>query len=61
MVDTAEKIRRLCNMEEILDPELEDVEDFVWREQAIEIGRNFFIVYGALALVRDIARFVCRK
>ncbi len=48
-------------MEEILDPELEDVEDFVWREQAIEIGRNFFIVYGALALVRDIARFVCRK
>ena len=48
-------------MEEILDPELEDVEDPEWKEHALEIGRNFCIVYGAIALVRDVARFVCRK
>ena len=48
-------------MEEILDPELEDVEEPEWKEHALEIGRNFCIVYGALALVRDVARFVCKK
>ena len=48
-------------MEEILDPELEDVEDPEWKEQALEIGKNFCIVYGALALIRDVARFVCKK
>ena len=48
-------------MEEILDPELEDVEDPEWKEQALEIGRDFFIVYGVLSIFRDIARFVCRK
>ena len=48
-------------MEEILDPELEDVEDLEWKRHALEIGRNFCMVYGAIALVRDVARFVCRK
>ena len=48
-------------MEQYLDPELEDVEDPEWKEHALEIGRNFCIVYGALSIFRDIARFVCRK
>ena len=48
-------------MEEILDPELEDVEDPEWKRHALEIGRHFCMVYGAIALVRDVARFVCRK
>ena len=39
-----------------------DVEnEFDWRSRAMEIGRNFCMVYGALALIRDVARFVCRK
>ena len=37
------------------------IENQLWKEQAIEIGKNFCTVYGALALVRDVARFVCRK
>ena len=48
-------------MEEILDPELEDVEDPEWKEHVLEIGRNFCMVYGALAVFRDVARFICRK
>jgi len=48
-------------MEEILDPELEDFEDTEWKEHALEIGKNFFIVYGVLSIFRDITRYVCRK
>ena len=48
-------------MEEILDLELEDVEEPEWKKHALEIGRNFCMVYGALAVFRDVARFICRK
>ena len=48
-------------MEEILDPELEDVEEPEWKEHALEIGRNFFIVYGVLSLIRNVVKFMCRK
>ena len=38
-----------------------DETDFDWRNDSIEIARSFFIVYGAIALVRDVIRFVCRR
>ena len=38
-----------------------DEMDFDWKSDSIEIARDFFIVYGALALVRDVLKFVCRK
>ena len=41
--------------------ELPEVEDNAWRERAIDIGRDFCIVYGAIALIRDVARFMCNK
>ena len=48
-------------MEENLDQEIFDAENQLWKERVLVIGRNFCIVYGALALIRDIIRFVCRK
>ena len=44
--------------EELESPE---VEDTAWRENAVDIGRDFCIVYGAIALIRDVARFMCNK
>ena len=38
-----------------------DEMDFDWRNDSIEIARDFFIVYGALALIRDVIRFACRR
>ena len=35
--------------------------EFDWRNDSIEIARDFCIVYGAIALVRDVIRFVCRR
>ena len=37
------------------------IENQLWKEQVLLIGRNFFLIYGALALVRDVLKFVCRK
>ena len=48
-------------MEENVDQEIYDAENLIWKEQVLVIGRNFCIVYGALALIRDVIRFVCRK
>ena len=61
IVVTAVIIRRIYNMDENLDSEFEDMEDPEWKEYALEIGTNFCMVYGAIALVRDVASFVCRK
>ena len=41
--------------------ELPEVEDLAWRETAVDIGRDICIVYGAIALIRDVARFMCNK
>ena len=38
-----------------------DEMDFDWKSDSIEIARDFCIIYGALALVRDVLKFVCRK
>ena len=38
-----------------------DEMDFDWRNDSIEIARDFLIVYGALAIMRDIIRFACRR
>ena len=43
------------------DLELPEVEDLVWRDNAADIARDFFIVYGTIALIRDVARFMCNK
>ena len=48
-------------MEENLDQEIYDAENLIWKEQVLVIGKNFCIIYGALALVRDVIRFVCRR
>ena len=48
-------------MEENVDQEIFDIENQLWKEQILVIGRNFFLIYGALALVRDVVKFVCRK
>ena len=48
-------------MNENLDPEIDDLDEPEWKEQAVEIGRNFFSIFGAIALIRDVVRFVCRK
>ncbi len=37
------------------------IENQLWKEQALEIGRNFFIIYGAFALLRDSIKFVCNR
>ena len=48
-------------MEENVDQEIYDAENQIWKEQVLVIGRNFFLIYGALALVRDVLKFVCRR
>ena len=48
-------------MEENLDQEIYDAENLIWKEQVLVIGRNFCIVYGAIALIRDVIKFVCRR
>jgi len=48
-------------MNENLDPEIDDLEESEWKKQALEIGRNFFSIFGVIALIRDVVRFVCRK
>ena len=49
------------NIDHPEDLELPEVEDTAWRENAVEIGKDFFIVYGTIALIRDVARFMCNK
>ena len=49
------------NVELPEDLKLPEVEEVAWRETAIEVGRDFFIVYGTIALIRDVARFMCNK
>ena len=56
-----EKIRRIFDMNENLDPEIDDLEESEWKDHAVEIGRNFFSIFGVIALIRDVVRFVCRK
>lgn len=48
-------------MNENLDPEIDDIEEPEWREHALAIGKNFFSIFGVIALFRDVVRFVCRK
>jgi len=48
-------------MEENVDQEIYDAENLIWKEQVLVVGRNFCIVYGALALVRDMTRFICGR
>ena len=48
-------------MNENMDPEIDDFEELEWKEHALEIGKNFFIVYGVLSLIRNVVKFVCRK
>ena len=49
------------NIEVSEDLELPEVEDLAWRDNAVDIAKDFFIVYGTIALIRDIARFMCNK
>ena len=49
------------NIELPEEMELPEVEDTEWRENAVDIAKNFFIVYGTIALIRDVARFMCNK
>ena len=37
------------------------IENQLWKEQVLVIGKNFCIIYGALALIRDVVKFVCRR
>ena len=48
-------------MEENMDPEIDDFEEPDWKEHALEISRNFFSIFGVIALIRDVVKFVCRK
>ena len=48
-------------MEENLDQEIYDAENQIWKEQVLVIGKNFFIIYGGLALIRDIIKIVCKR
>ena len=41
--------------------QLPEVEETAWRETAVDVGRDFCIVYGTIALIRDVARFMCNK
>ena len=49
------------NIEHIEDIELPEVDEVAWRDNAVDIAKDFFIVYGAIALIRDVARFMCNK
>ena len=49
------------NIEHPEDLKLPEVEDDAWRENAVDVAKDFFFVYGAIALIRDVARFMCNK
>ena len=37
------------------------IENQLWKEQVLVIGRNFFIIYGALSFFKDFINLICRK
>ena len=49
------------NIEHPEEFDLPEVDDIAWRDNAVDIAKDFFIVYGTIALIRDVARFMCNK
>ena len=37
------------------------IENQIWKEQVLVIGKNFFIIYGTLSILKDFIKLVCRK